>query len=453
LPDTSADASSSRSQPTHAAGHPARLFNRFRTTLQIIQITSVVAECPRTPRASAWKRAWNVLLHPGLVLTILVLTQLAMTSVRLKETLRDPKRVDTFLQGDAGTYIGIGRRFAAGDFSMSWVRKRPHRVPLYPGCLAVALAVSGDNPAGFAVVNIVIACLLVTVVYLATLSLFGHRLVAALLGIACLANRFLFEFNTGRVMTEPLFVLMAVGTGYFFVTYVRRRRRRDLVFLALCGALAYLTRVNGLFLILATLGTLFAFEMLSLIRNPEAKRVNEAGRLILRYLLAALVVLIISAPNWWPRWHYFHNPIEDGYPTNYLWVDTWEQGTTGEPFASFSWRDYAATHTFHDMVARWKLGIYRVAMTIPIRTEKIGIPYWLAVAGIVIALWRRKTEFILLTVVMIGVLLPAMWTFLPTQVWRIPYSSFLPFEFLFAALALDFGITGVLGYWDGRRKT
>ena len=39
---------------------------------------------------------------------------------------------------------------------------------------------------------------------------------------------------------------------------------------------------------------------------------------------------------------------------------------------------------------------------------------------------------------MVGVLMPAMWTFMPTKVWRIPYSSFLAFEFILTAFTLDF---------------
>jgi len=371
---------------------------------------------------------------------LLLVTQFAATGYFLNRTLREPDRLAWFLHGDTDTYLGIAHRFLGGDFSMSFVAKRPHRVPLFPACLALGLRFSHDSVVGLAAVNIVIGCLIVAMVYFATLWLFKSRLVAALLGMACLANSFLFEFNTQRLMTEPLFILLAGCAAYFFVAYVRHQRARDLCFMSLFSSLSYLTRVNGLFVILTMFGVLFVFDLMRLLKGHRTGLPRAIAEVLVRHGVAFLLALLFTAPNWWPRWHYFGNPIADGYPTNFLWVDTFEQGTTGLPYPTYGLKDYTATHTLHDFLTRWKIGIYRVYMTVPIRTEAIAIQYWLAVAGVLIALVCRKVEFILLAAVMIVVLLPSAWTYLSDPMWRISYSSILPFEFLFAAVALDFGI-------------
>jgi hypothetical protein len=324
----------------------------------------------------------------------LVLAELGVTGFLLHRTFHDSERREWFLHGkDTGVYLGIARRFERGDFTMSFVANRPHRVPLFPACLAIALKLTHENDVALAAVNIVIACLAVAVVYTVTLSLFEDRFVVSLVAVLCLTSRFLIESNSERLMTEPLFVFNRHSSALFLCGLCQKaaqpRSLRDVNL----GALGYLTRVNGLFVLIAIFGALVVFEVMRLGRVAHKLIVHETANALGRYSLALLLVLIVTAPNWWPRWHYFGNPIVHGYVTNFLWVADQTQGTAGEPVASFNWKSYLATHTFLDVLNRWRVGVYRVCATAPVRNEATPVNYWLRIVGLPKSLVYRKRIF------------------------------------------------------------
>jgi hypothetical protein len=63
----------------------------------------------------------------------------------LRSTIREPDRVAVFLGADSKHYLEMAEAFAQGELTEKYVRVRPHRQPLYPAFLAVAVRAGGGS--------------------------------------------------------------------------------------------------------------------------------------------------------------------------------------------------------------------------------------------------------------------------------------------------------------------
>ena len=182
---------------------------------------------------------------------------------------------------------------------------------------------------------------------------------------------------------------------------------------------------------------LFLHEAWRFFRDPSNFRADWL-RTLKAYALGTLVFVIVSAPSWIPREAYFGNPIHHGYLSNYLWTDTYDQGHVGQRYAIYTAGDYFSTHGARDVVMRWLHGIGECGFAIPIRKEeKLPLLYFLALAGVMLTLWKGSARYRTLALFGILQMLPLMWTNLSNPTIRVPYAAGLPFEAIFAALFLS----------------
>lgn len=370
------------------------------------------------------------LLAPRVFAPIAAAIYVLVSVIVLLQALPDPKLRERFVSGDAKAYVGIAGDFAGGNFSMDYVKKqRPHRQPLYPAALAGVIRLLGQDYFWMAMVNVLCATLAFLALYAAILHFYGRPEIAAIVGILFLVNPFLFEQTTGHFMTEPLHILLMCGVIFPFLGYLESGRAWLLLTaVGMCG-LDYLTRPNGLFVLFSLGGALAIYEAAQWARS---RRLPSAKKLGL-YAAAALLFVAVTTPSWLPRWQAFGDPIYHGYLTNYMWVDTYEQGHS---WAKYTWRDYAASHTAGDAVGRAGRGIWNVGFSVPFRVEKFPALYLLALAGVVVAAIRGPASYRVLAIFGVLQLLPLMWTNLSNPNDRVPYFATMPFEFVFAAFFL-----------------
>jgi len=410
---------------------------------------------------------WRPLfLQPRFFAPAVAVIYLVSVFMLLDRTIGDPNSLDRLVgrngySGDTPSYIQIGEAFASGDFTMSYVKRRPYRQPLYPLLLAAPIAVAGDDPFWLGTVNVLIGCITVLCLYFSILRFYCQPLIAALAGLLFAINPFFVDHVSARIMTEPTHFLLTILVIHFFLDYVACRRRSAL-FLAFgaCG-MEYLARPNGLFLMGAMAVVLIAADLCAafsgavghsdrLLPSAQAKesdpqssgigvpsRSVRLGAVALTYVAGTLIFVVVTMPSWVPRVRYFQNPISHGFLSNYLWVDTLKEANTGKPYPSYTWNDYAATHTLWDVLDRWEDGIYEVCFVTPIKQERLPILYFLAVAGTVGAVFRRDRTHLLLAAFLMVQLLPLIWTWLPNHNRRVSYAGLFPFEPFFAAFALD----------------
>jgi len=382
-----------------------------------------------------------LLLRPAVFAPLVALAFLAMNFWQLHDVVGNAKRLKNLTSEDSAHYIQIAGLFAQGDFSMSYVERRPHRQPLYPLLLAPAVKLGENNPFWLGSVNIWIGALTVLVLYFGILKLFTSPLIAAATTVLYATNRMIVEEVTGRMMTEPLHILLVLLVIFSFISYVTSRRLAMLVAAAGLAGLDYLARPNGLFLMLSMMAVLFIGEC-SNPQNGSASRTRELAGCLLKFLAATLIFLVITTPSWLPRFHYLHQPFAHGYLSNFMWVDTYAEAHTGQAFSSFTWRDYATKHNVADFALRWGHGFLET-FSLPFRNERLfGIRfpllYLLAAAGVAVSAFTRNRTYLTLASFFLIQMLPLIWTTLSNPTDRVPYGSLFPFELVFAAFALDF---------------
>ena len=374
------------------------------------------------------------MLAPWIFVPLMTTGYVLVSLFILRQTLQEPKGRANLISEDSKHYLQIAADFADGNFSMDYVNRRPHRQPLYPAALAPVIRFKGEDYFWLAVVNIAFATAGFLVAYAAVLHLHASRVIAALVGTLYLTNPFLIAQTTRRLMTEPLHILLMIGMIFALLTYLRDRRPIQLLVVAAAAGLDYLTRCNGLFVMVSLGGTLAVWELV----NFFATRRVTCARSILRkaglYATALLLFIVITMPSWVPRLQAFGNPVHHGYLSNYLWVDTYKEGHSGEAFANYHFRDYALTHSIGDAACRALLGLWNVGFAIPVRADlHFPLLFLLAFGGVVIAMARGPTSYRMLTVFAILQLLPLIWTNLSNPTGRVAYAATMPFEIAFAA--------------------
>lgn len=385
-----------------------------------------------------------------LIATCLCLFYLVLNFSVLFHTAHHPDLTAKMEAKDSRQYIEIAQGFAHGDFRMTYVQTMPHRQPLYPLLLAPSVKFRGEDPIALGSVNILVGLVLLLCCYFGVRSLFNNSdAVATIASLLFISNPFMVDKIARRLMTEPLHALLLVVLILFFLIYLRNGKPAYLLGITAAAGLDYLTRTNGLFVLASTLGILFVYDLWRLAR-PVADDTRTVSRrwlsLLLRYLAAAAVAIVITIPTWLPRYHYFRDPLHHGYLSNFMWVDSYEQGHTGQIKSEYTWKDYAQSHSVGDFLHRWAEGFYRVYYDIPRHAEHIRILYFLAVAGIVLAFVKRRWEFCILAVCLFIQMLPIVWTTIATPGPRVAYGTLLPFELFFAALTASFLLPLVAGH-------
>jgi Dolichyl-phosphate-mannose-protein mannosyltransferase len=378
----------------------------------------------------------NRILQPRRALTLLSIIYLAVSIGLLIYTVNTPTRARKFAEKDAQHYIAIGRAMATGDFSMSYVKQRPYRQPLYPVLLSAVIRFAGGNLFLMGMVNVTLGFAIIWLVYFSILNLFANKAIACFIGFLAVINRFLYQRVSLSLGTEPLFVLLLLLIVLWFASYISRGDARHLILASAAAGLAYLSRPNGLFILPAIIGVAAFYDLFRRFRKaPSRSRLGSIGRLAILYISCAALFLIITLPSTLPRWRIFGNPIEHGMLENFMWVDDYNVGK--QQSVRYSWRDYVATHDAGDVVVRWLRGFWAVYVRVPLWEEVWAILYVIAVPGAIIAALRAQEPYRYLLLLAFILLLPLVWTNVSNPTGRIPYTVMFPFECIFAGLALD----------------
>jgi hypothetical protein len=375
---------------------------------------------------------------PHRFIVILLLAHLVICFIVLAKNVSQPSTSDRLVSSDSVHYLDIARALAAGDFSMSYVKERPHRQPLYPALLAVAIKLGNGNRFALGAVNIIIDSAAILSVYVFSLVLFRHRLVAGACALALAANAFIDRLITARLLSEPLYLLMTLWAIFTFVRYVQLKDIRWLFGCSVFLGLDYLTRPNGLFMAAAAFTVLALSDVIKQFTGSQNRPHFLAfiGKNALIYLSAGLIFIGVSAPSWVPRLIYYGDPVHHGYLENYMWVDTYKEGHVGESYATYTWRDYFAHHHVRAIVSRVIHGVRNVYFHIPIMMERVPLLFLFSIGGAWIAFQTAVPEYRFVCLFLVLQMQPLVWTNISNPTARVPYGSLLPFELFVAGLFL-----------------
>jgi hypothetical protein len=376
---------------------------------------------------------------PHLFLAVVLLIHLTICFLVLGKNVSHRNTAERLVSSDSVHYVDIARDFSSGNFSMNYVKERPHRQPLYPALLAIAIKLGNGNLFVLGAVNILVAAGSILSVYLLTLALFKSRFASAVSALALAANPFIDREITARLLTEPLHLLMTIWAIFAFLRYLQGKDCRWLFVCSAFVGLDYLTRPNGLFMGVAAIGTMALSDLLEYFAATQGRPrffgwlIKQAGI----YLVAGAIFFAVSTPSWIPRLVYFGSPFHHGYLENYMWVDTYKEGHVGQSYATYTWRDYFAHHQLRDVASRLIHGLRNVYFRVPIFMERVPLLFLFSIAGVWIALRFAGSEYRFLCLFLVLQMQPLVWTNLSNPTSRVPYGSLLPFELFLAALFLD----------------
>src|ERR1700738_3354195 len=95
---------------------------------------------------------------PHLWIALLLFIHLAICFLVLAKNVNHPNTSERLVSSDSVHYLDIARDFCSGDFSMKYVKERPHRQPLYPALLAIVMKLGNGNRFMLGAVNILCTC-------------------------------------------------------------------------------------------------------------------------------------------------------------------------------------------------------------------------------------------------------------------------------------------------------
>jgi hypothetical protein len=380
----------------------------------------------------------NSVAKPHVFIAVVLCIHLTICFLVLLKNVSHQGTSDRLVSSDSVHYVDIARDLASGDFSMQYVKQRPHRQPLYPALLAIAMKLGNGNRFMLGAVNIVVEAVSIFSVYLFAIVLFKSRFAAAVGALALAANPFMDRTITARLLTEPLHLLLTIWAIFAFLTYLRGRDLRWLLACAAFLGLDYLTRPNGLFMAAAAIGTMALSDLLTFWSGSQNR--PSLIRWLMKYaglyLAASVVFVVVAIPSWVPRLVYYGSPFHHGYLENFMWVDTYKEGHVGQSFAIYTWRDYFAHHHARDVLFRLIHGLRNVYFHIPIFMERVPLLYLLSLGGVWIAFRFAGREYRFLCLFLVLQMQPLVWTNLSNPTARVPYGSLLPFELFLATLFL-----------------
>src|ERR1700722_6457014 len=161
--------------------------------------------------------------RPHLFIALVLLIHLTICFLVLGKNVSRPNTSERLVSSDSVHYVDIARDFCSGDFSMSYVKGRPHRQPLYPALLAIAMKLGDGNRFMLGAVNILVTTVSILLVYLFTLVLLNNRFAAAVSALALAGNPFIDREITARLLTEPLHLLLTICSIFAFLRYIQRK--------------------------------------------------------------------------------------------------------------------------------------------------------------------------------------------------------------------------------------
>jgi hypothetical protein len=402
-------------------------------------------------RAGAFLRRPAVLAAAGVALLSLSTWHDGRTYIEdVSSTLLGIRRL---VSGDSDHYLAMADTFREGDYSMSHVEPsggadRAHRQPGYAAVIALAESAGIQGAPRLALVNVAIVVASLWVAFASVALATGSALAGLVAAAVIYDAAFLFEIATGRLLTEPTYVAVALGACGACLSYLVRPGAVSLLLAAGLGGLAYLVRVNGLLLAVSLAVVLVVADAIRARReNPDEHAADLVLHLPLAaYALAAAMFVVVTMPSWVPRTIYAGNPVYHGYLPNYLWVDEYDRAhTTGPP--QFSLSTYVSEHDLGDAVERMGWGMKRVFWDTP--RDKLGIVASVAAAvSIVVLLVTRDVAGLLLVCAGILQALPLAWTALPNPARRLPAAALLPF----VALAIGCAVGAVMRVVAARQE-
>ena len=396
-----------------------------------------------------------------------------LASIReIDQDLKKDSDWRTYFTKDAMHYYVVAQAFASGDFSMSYEKGWPYRQPLFPLLIAGMMKATNDDLLAIRMINVGVIVFAAITLFVILRAFWRDSAAAAIISILFVLNPFVYDQAIHGLNTEPLHLFLLICIIACLLRYTAVRYWIYLLLLAFTIGLDYLDRINGLFLAISAFAVLLCFALSQYFFGPEHHAVKLGRRLFRRsvwsfrrrgevghtdlsdetsgvsddrakldaphtvswwhYLVAALVLVITTAPSWLSRLHYFGNPFYYGAIQNFLWGDTY-LGSMDSPRALTA-SDYFASHSLLDAAGRFLLGCSKVFFAIPIDRERLPVLYFAALAGIWFAWRQRRTTYLWLLLFYGLQMLPLAWTQPVNTTPRVPYAATQPFELFFAAI-------------------
>lgn len=294
-----------------------------------------------------------------------------------------------------------------------------HRQPLYPMLLAACIVLGRDALEDLASLNVALVIAAMWVAYGIAARVLASRTAGVLAAAVVWDVPFLFENATTRLLTEPGYVLCGLLAAWAFLAYARKPSTCALGGVACATGLAYLQRVNGLWLAIPALAALLILDLLDT-RRRVAVRAFAA-----RWALATFLCVLVTVPSWAPRLYHARNPFYHGYLPNYLWVDQYERAHVPGP-PRYGWRDYVREHDASAALSRLRYGLRRTLWEAPREKYGAGVAAAMLLGAVVVALARDRAALAWLGVGLLQ-MLPVAWSALANPVRRIPATALLPF--------------------------
>ncbi|MBV8585475.1 MAG: glycosyltransferase family 39 protein, partial [Verrucomicrobia bacterium] len=224
------------------------------------------------------------------------------------QTARDSDWQSYFVK-DSMHYYVIAQQFAAGNFSMDYLKGWPYRQPLLPACIATILKLTAGNLFADRLFNVLVVGATGFLIYWIIRRLHRDEISAVAVSILFVLSPFAYDHTVHWLVTEPLHLGLMVCAIGILLTYLSKRTLASLVLLTIVLALDYLDRTNGLFLSASAFVVIGASELFRGWRNPEVSLHGAAASAVTRTFLAVTIWAVLTLPSSWPRSFYFHNPI------------------------------------------------------------------------------------------------------------------------------------------------
>lgn len=190
---------------------------------------------------------------------------------------------------DGLTFIEIAKVFRSGNFD-SALNYEYH--PLYPWLISIFSRFTGDFIGAGLLVSMVFAILLVIPVYMVTFRLFGRK-PAVLASIFCIFQPYFLRYSS-NILSESLYLFNITMILWMGVEGIFQKRAKYFVLSSVFALLAYLTRPEGLGVLLV----LCVFLILVPLKTMSfSKRASYVVLLLLVFSLMVLPYLLVIKEN------------------------------------------------------------------------------------------------------------------------------------------------------------
>src|SRR4030088_2481253 len=144
-------------------------------------------------------------------ITALVVIHFMICLLILHKNASNPKTNERLASSDSINYVEIANAFASGNFSFDYVQHLPHRQPLYPALLAIAIKLGGGDRFVLGAINVLIASGSVLLIYIVVIRSLQSQTAANVVALALAVNPFIDRQITARLLTEPLHLFLTIG--------------------------------------------------------------------------------------------------------------------------------------------------------------------------------------------------------------------------------------------------